>query len=132
MHNHSHPRDAAANSNSLHSVVAVDRSIPQLLYHEFITKSFFLPKEILQSSSYIVEKIQVISGEHWQDSKGTLEAMGATVAYDPNSEAIINAAKFVGVSVRKHTGTHKLYIVVKLWYGENSQQMFVPKQKAGN
>lgn len=94
------------------------RQTPYSLLEEFIAKSFYLPKEILGSKHWKIEQIQVCSAKEWREAKPFLEKQGATISYDPNSEAIINAARYLGISLRRHVLTGQTFVVVKLWYGE--------------
>lgn len=91
---------------------------------EFIAKSFFLPKEILCSGKWKVEPIRVCSAKEWKQAEIFLRKQHASITYDPNSEEIISAAKSLGVSLRKCVLSGETFVVVKLWYGETTHQMF--------
>lgn len=126
-----HPKEVA--EKSLFNIVKMDNFLQQeTLDREFIAKAFFLPREILHSGRWKVENIRVCSGNEWQHSEKWVRKQGAHVSYDPNSEEIIKAARFVGVSLRKHCLTGEIFIVVKLWYGEadsSGHQLFAPRKK---
>lgn len=116
-----------SDNKSLHSIINMD-FVEGEIDREFIAKAFFLPKEILCSSKWKIETIRVCSGEEWKSAKKWLMSSGAHICYDPNSEAIIDAAKNLGVSIRKHTISGETFVVVKLWYGEASHQLFAPRK----
>lgn len=120
------PKETA--SKSLHSILKTD-FIPGVIDREFIAKAFFLPKEILTNPIWKIDSIRVCSGDEWQRSKDYLVRNGASICYDPNSDEIINSARYVGVSIRKHAISGETFVVVKLWYGEGeTHQMFAPRK----
>lgn len=114
------PEEAEKNNRSIHSILRPETVHPDMEL-EFISTSFFLPREVLHSNHWIIEPIKVISGEEWQETKEEVLKV-ARVHYDPDSAKIIAAAKHLGVSVRRHIATGDVFVVIKLWYGNAGGQ----------
>lgn len=91
------------------------------MYYSMLQEQFFLPAdaiEFLEAQGWYICNIQVVTGKQWQNMPGYYKSEGRIqIKYEP-SEDIVNAAQYVGYSVRYFTVDPEevTYIVAKLWF----------------
>ena len=111
----------------LATLIDLTRTSSEVIHQEFIKYSFYLPVDVLKDARWDVEPISVISGqEFWKHYQLLLEhgvaANKLQITLDPCSIDILQAAKFVGISIRHDKLSSMTYLVAKLWYGAPPKQ----------
>jgi len=92
---------------------------------DFMARSFYLPKEIMQAVGWDIEPIKVCTGEEfaefWDYYNRKPINQSAQISLEGATSEMLKHAKFVGISVRINKMTKRTYLVCKLWYGTSSK-----------
>lgn len=100
-----------SNSRGSSSIMAEDVTPAQVA--QFMQTSFYLPVDILKHPEWVVDKIQVISGEHFNQYLRNIPNLHCL-----ESEELLAGSNHVAISHRFNVKTGDSFIVAKIWYGE--------------
>jgi hypothetical protein len=108
-------------THSIHQIFncSLNENTLSVLHLSLVESSFFLPPEVLSNKNYLISPITVLGQKEFGELVEWLSNYEDWKLRSDVDYLLLSHAKNVGVSLRVNQLTNRVYMVCKLWYGDN-------------